>query len=213
VALGVSAFVKLITLPLAAVYWLSELRSRGARALATTTLLFGLTAVGLYAPFWHGLDLLTIQMRLLGSAPADGPDLFRLVVYAGFAAAVLCVGLSRDGRIEHMLRGWALLMLLFALFLSRPAFSWYLITLIAVAGLAVEWRLALITILLSSVSFLMNAWDTASNETFQLPVLLALPRFPTYLLIICAVALGMAALEVGRRARQRQRSEYRLEQP
>jgi hypothetical protein len=209
--LGISSLVKLIALPLAAVCWLAELRARRWRALAIATLLLGLSTVALYAPFWHGLGVLDLQLRLLGNVRASGPELFQRIVYAGFAGAVLWIGLTRDGRVEHMLRGWALLMLLFALFLSRLGFSWYLITVIGVASLAADWRIAMVTVLLSSVAYLMNAWDTASNETFDLPTLFALPRFPTYLLLVWLVAIGITVLEVARRIRQRHGAEYQLE--
>jgi hypothetical protein len=211
VVLGVSALVKLITLPLIAVYWLYMLRVRGARELATATALLGLTVLALYAPFWYGPELLGMQLRLLGNVADAGPSLARLLLYAGFIVAVLWVGLSRDGRIDTMLAGWALVMVLFALFVIKLGFSWYLMTLIAVVSLVVERRLTLIVIPLSFASFLLNAWDSASNEIVEMPMLFAAPRFWMQLLFIGASVLGLAVLEITRRARQR-RVEYRVEQ-
>jgi hypothetical protein len=212
VALVISALVKLITLPLAAVCWLAVLRRRGWRELAVITPVIALTVAACYAPFWHGFDLLGVQLRMLESVRASGPDLFRQLSYTCFAGVVLWVGLTRDGRIEPMLRGWAILMILFALFLSRIGFSWYLISVIGVASLAIEWRIALVMIPLSAIAYLANMWDSASNETVALPMLLALPRFPTYMLATAVIAFGVAAVEVARRARQRPRPEYQLEQ-
>lgn len=212
VALGISALVKLITLPLAATYWLAMLRRRSWRELVLAALLLALTVAVFYAPFWPGFGVFGAQLRALGNAGASGPTLFRQLAYAGFALAVLWVGLTRDGRAEHTLHGWAVLLLLFALFLSRVGFSWYLITLIGIVSLVAEWRITLMTIVLSALSYLVNAWDSAANETFDLPTLFALPRFPTYMLFVALIALGAAAAEIARRFRQRPRPEYQLEQ-
>ena len=211
VALSVSALVKLITLPLIAVYWLYILRSRGRRELAASTLLLGLTAAAVYAPFWYGPELLTMQLRLLEDVAGTGPGLVRLLLYAGFTAGVLWVGLSRDGRVENMLAGWALILAPLGLFLTKLGFSWYLMTLIAMASLVVERRIALIVIVFSFASFLLNAWDNASNEIMQMPMLFPAPRFYMQLLFICVSGLGLAALEMGRRARRRHEAHYGIE--
>jgi hypothetical protein len=212
VALGMSALVKLITLPLLAVYWLYLLRFRSARRLAASTLLLGLTAIAVYVPFWYGPELLTIQLGLLENVADTGPDLGRLLLYTGFALGVLWVGLSRDGRVENILSGWALVLAPLALFLTKLGFSWYLMTLIAAAGLVVERRLALIVIALSFASFLLNAWDSASNEIMQMPRLFPAPRFYMQLLFACACGLGLAALEIVRRLRRRHDTRYGVEQ-
>jgi hypothetical protein len=211
VVLGVSALVKLITLPLLAVYWLYLLRSRGARELASSTALLGLTVSALYVPFWYGPGLLGMQLQLLGNVANAGPSLVRLLLYAGFMIAVVWVGLSRDGRVDTMLAGWALVMVLFALFVSRLGFSWYLMTTIAMVSLVVDRRFTLIVVILSFVSFLLNAWDSASNEVVQMPMLFAAPRFSMQLLFVGVSVLGLAVLEIARRARQRQ-AEYSIEQ-
>ncbi|MEO7911335.1 MAG: hypothetical protein ABIV47_16950 [Roseiflexaceae bacterium] len=210
VVLGVSALVKLISLPLLAVYWLYTMRSRGARELAISTALLALTALAFYAPFWYGPELLRMQLRLLGDVANAGPSLARMLVYTGFMVAVLWVGLSRYGRADTMLSGWTLVMVLFALFVTKLGFSWYLMTMIAVASLAVERRFTPIVVLLSFVSFLLNALDTASNEVVQLPVLFTAPRFSMQLLFIGVSVLGLAVLEIAQRARQR-RVEYSVE--
>jgi hypothetical protein len=110
-----------------------------------------------------------------------------------------------------MLTGWALVMVLFALFVSRLGFSWYLMTTIAMVSLVVERRFTLIVVILSFASFLLNAWDSASNEVVQMPMLFAGPRFSMQLLFVGASVLGLAVLEIARRARQRQ-AEYSIEQ-
>jgi hypothetical protein len=108
------------------------------------------------------------------------------------------------------LAGWTLVLVLFALFVSKFGFSWYLMAMIAGASLALEWRFALIVIVLSCTSFFLNAWDTASNEVLQMPILFSAPRFYLQLLVSVCV-LGLAVLEIGRRAWQRY-AEYSIEQ-
>jgi hypothetical protein len=211
IALGISALVKLITLPLIAVYWLYTLRARGPRELATNSFLLGLTAVALYAPFWYGPDLLSMQVKLLGNVAVAGPSLVRMLLYAGFMFGVVWVGLHRDGRVENMLAGWVLVMVLFGLFVTKLGFSWYLMTMIAVASLAIERRFVPIVIILSCASFFLNAWDSASNEIMPMPMLFPALRFYMQLLFVSVCTLGLAALEIGRRARQRH-AEYGIEQ-
>jgi hypothetical protein len=211
VALGASALVKLITLPLLAVYWLYILRFRGGRELAASTVVLGLTTIAVYAPFWYGPELLTTQLRLLGNAAGAGPSLGRLLLYAGFVAGVLWVGMSRDGRVKNLLFGWALVLAPLSLLLTKLGFSWYLMTLIGVAGLVAERRFALIVIVFSFASFLRNAWDTASNDIMQMPALFPAPRFYMQLLFVCVCGLGLAALEMARRLRRRQDASYGIE--
>jgi hypothetical protein len=211
IALAISALVKLITLPLIVVYWLYTLRARGSRELVTHSFLLGMTVVALYAPFWYGPELLSMQIRLLGTISDASPSMIRLLLYAGFIVGVVWAGLSRDGRAENMVAGWALVMIMFALCVTRLGFSWYLMIMIAVASLAVGQRFVLIVIPLSCVSFFMNAWDSASNEVVQLPSLFPAPRLYMQLLLVSVGALGVAAWEIGRRSRQRQ-VEYGIEQ-
>jgi alpha-1,6-mannosyltransferase len=211
IALGISALVKLITLPLIAVYWLYTLRARIPRELALNSFLLGLTAVALYAPFWYGPELLSMQVNLLGNVADAGPSLVRKLLYAGFMFGVLWVGLRRDGHVENMLAGWVLVMILFALLVTKLGFSWYLMTMIAAASLAVERRFVPIVIILSCASFFLNAWDSASNEIVRMPMLFPAQRLHMQLLFVCVCVLGLAVLEIGRRARQRH-VEYSIEQ-
>ena len=202
VALTLSVFVKLITLPLLAVYALRELRARKWPELTVSALLVAVTAVCVYAPFWNGPDLLGMHIGLLAGASTAGPPALGLLVKAGFTLAVLWIGLGSDSSLVGLIRGWALVALLFSVFLTRLGFAWYLMTLIALVGLAVEWRMALATAALSLASFVMNTWDSASNDVFPLPQLFRLPRVLVYLVFIGVVGLLIAALALGRRIRQ-----------
>ena len=46
----------------------------------------------------------------------------------------------------------------------------------------------------------------------RMPILFPAPRFYMQLLFLCVSALGLAALEIARRARQRYSAEYGIEQ-
>ena len=108
-----------------------------------------------------------------------------------------------------MLASWTLVMVLFAMLVTKFGFSWYLMAMIAVASAALDWRLALIVIVLSSASFFLNAWDSASNEVMQLPMLFPASRFYFQLFVgVCAV--GLVVLEISRQAQQRH-AEYSIE--
>jgi hypothetical protein len=96
-----------------------------------------------------------------------------------------------------LLVGWTLLSLVFAIFLTKLGFSWYLMTLIALVGVTLEWRLTLATIALSYASFLLNVWDSTSKGTFRLPDLFVLPRSIIYLAFIGVVALCVAFIHLG----------------
>jgi len=76
---------------------------------------------------------------------------------------------------------------------------------------AVARRLTPIVIFLSCASFLRNVWDSASNNTMQLPMLLPTLRFSVLALFVGMCALGLAALGFGRRAWLR-RAAYSIEQ-
>jgi hypothetical protein len=123
---------------------------------------------------------------------------------------VVWVGLHRDGRAENMLAGWALVLILLTMFVTKLGFSWYLMAMIAMASLAGDWRVALVGMLLSCTSFFLNVWDSASNDIVQLPVLFPAPRFYLQLFVSMWV-FGLAVLEIGRRARQRF-AEYSIDQ-
>jgi hypothetical protein len=212
VALALSAMVKLFTLPLIAVYWLALLRARAWRALAASIALAGVVVVAVYAPFWYGSELLSMQLSQLGSVATAGPSLARLLLYAVFAAAIALVGLSRDRRIENLLSGWELVLLLMALLIMRLGFSWYLLTLIALTSLVVDRRITLILVVLSFASFFMNAWDSASNDVIDLPTLFPAPRLHLQMLLFCATMLGLAALEFMHRLHRR-RAQIRQPTP
>lgn len=193
VALAASVFVKLITLPLLALYLLWQLRARRWRELFVSVLLTALTAAAVYLPFWDGPDMIWMHIGLLAAAGGSAPAALGLALKAGFVLALLWVGWKGQPDLRSAIWAWALVMLLFAIFLSRLGFSWYLMTLIALVSLARDWRIASVTLALSFVAFLLNAWDSASNNVVALPDLFVLPRAMLYALFMGLVGLGVLA--------------------
>ena len=205
VSLVLSAFVKLITLPFAATYWLRELAKRRWRPLAVATALMCLTVVALYLPFGTSPDLLLDHLGLIGRRDSEnpvgsgdsGPSVARLLLAVGFGFLVLWVGLTQGDTIQKLLRGWGLLAVYFALFLVPLGLSWYLMAPIAIAALAIDWRLLLLTGLLSFSSFLVTVWDSTSSPGFRLPDV-AVSRGFVYLAPVGLGALVVLALLVRR---------------
>ena len=206
VSLILSALVKLITLPFAATYWLSELAKRRWRRVLTATVLMAVTVVAVYLPFTTSPDLALDHLGLIerrgsgnpvdGEPSASGPA--RLLLALGYGFLMLWVGLTQGDTIRKLLRGWALLAVYFALFLAPLGLSWYLLVPIAIASLAVDWRLLLVTGLLSLSSFLVNAWDSMSTDEFPLPDVVAVTRGTVYLVPVVLGVLAVVAWLVRR---------------
>lgn len=207
VALMLSALVKLITLPFIAAYWLSEVAKRRWRRVLTTTALMAVTALAVYLPFTRSFDLPLDHLGLIerrsgggdpvdGEPSAEGPA--RLLLAVGYGFLVLWVGLTQGDTLRKLLRGWGLLAIYFALFLAPLGLSWYLLVPIAIASVAMDWRLLLVTGLVSFSSFLVYAWDSMSTEAFPLPDIFAISRGTVYLGAVVVGLLAVLALLVHR---------------
>jgi Glycosyltransferase family 87 len=210
VSLMLSALVKLITLPFAATYWLGEVAKRRWRRLVTATALMAATVVAVYLPFTRSTDLPLEHLGLIerrgsgdpvdGEPSAEGPA--RLLLAIGYGFLILWVGLTQADTTRRLLRGWAVLAIYFALFLAPLGLSWYLLVPIAIAGLAIDWRLLLVTGLVSFSSFLVYTWDSMSTEEFPLPDIFAISRGTVYLGAVAVGVLGVLALLVRRSNRR-----------
>jgi hypothetical protein len=192
VVLGLSVLVKLLTLPLVAVYWLRELRLRQWRELAISVFLLGLTFVVTYTVFWKGDQLLTDHLMLIQAGGMAAPRIVRPLVQIIFVLMILGIGLTQRSGHAQLLRGWALVMVYFCLFLTKPGMPWYLLTLIALVSLVPEWRIVTIMVMLSCISLLFGSWYTASSRVFSLPNLFSLPSFFVYATLPLLTALGLA---------------------
>ena len=190
VLMGLSVLVKLITIPFVAVYLLRSLRQKQWRQFAVDTALLGVTTLILYLPFLEDPRLILRLFDLLGvgGVSAPGPALVGTLFKALFVLAIAYVGLRPDGGNQKLLWQGAVVMLLFSVFLTRVSLSWYLLTLIGLVSLVFDWRLAVMTVSLSFLSFLYNTWQSTFGGGFDAPDLFDIPRFLVYVGLAAVVA-------------------------
>jgi hypothetical protein len=199
--LGLSVLVKLITLPLVAIYMLRNLKLGHWRHFVAGTLLLGGIVILLYTSFWQGSTMLVELIGLLQLGGSSAPQLTSTLLKVGFLFLVVWLGLIQDGSSQKLLWGWALSLLYFSLFLTKLGFAWYLITLIAVVSLVPDWRIVSITVVLSLFALLFNLKYSTFTEEFPAPELFALPGFFVYVAIPLLMAILMIAFLVWQRIR------------
>ena len=220
VPLVLSAFVKLITLPLVAIALLGHLRARRWRTLLLDAVVVLGTAGAIYLPFARDAGLVVRQLGLEDiRAAASGAahvtagagqvssrfvphlGLVPLLLWFGF---VLWVGLARETTWIPRLRRWAIVTFLLVVLFSKLEFSWYLMTPLALASLAGSGPLTAMVVFVCSSSFLFNVWQSAAASGFELPhVLVDVPRAAVHLGFAAAAALLVLAIVLvpGRRRR------------
>lgn len=190
VFMGLSVLVKLITLPFVALYLLRHLRLKQWRQLAADSALLGLTALALYLPFLEDPRMLLglVDLLGLGGAGAGGSAFVGAALKGLFVLAFLAVGLRASGGKQQLLWQGAVVLLVFSILLTRISLSWYLLTLIALVGVVLEWRLAVMTVVLSFSSFLVNTWQSTFGGGFSAPAIPDVPRFVIYVGLAAVVA-------------------------
>ncbi|MFQ6113216.1 MAG: hypothetical protein ACE5NG_03900, partial [bacterium] len=209
--LFLSVFTKLVTLPLVTLYWLREIVMKRWRELLISSFILALTAVVIYALFWNAPDIILTHMSLLSAGGTSGSGLIKSLFRLIFVLLILWVAFTQDGSMERMLRGWVILMLYFSLFINEIASADYLMTLVAVVCLSLDWRIALLTILISFSSSMFQRYYQMASDTFDLPDLFQLPRYFVYLAVPGFTLLGIALVVVWRRIKQRvYRKQYDL---
>jgi hypothetical protein len=203
-----SMFVKLITLPLAAVYWLREIRLGRARAVLGDVAIAAAVVLLLYAPFSRGFDLLVDHLSLLrgGGDNVHGP--LRAVAVVLFVLFIAGVGLTRTADHLSLFRGWAVVALAFAVLLSRPALSWYLIVPIAAVAIACDRRTTLALIPVTAGSFLLSTWRLQNTRAHELPTDTGM----TVLVVLAGLAV-LVALALWLWSRPRKAEAVEVEEP
>lgn len=204
-ALGFSALVKLITLPVIALYLVRQARyRRWLRLLGACGLLVAATAA-VYAPFARGPGLLLDHLELLRSVEsADGVNraggstlehATRLLLGGGLLVLTAWLGWVGRTGLPRLVRDWALVALYFALFLTTTALPWYQLVPIALASLTGRAAILGVAIALAGSSFLLGTWQSASSSTFRFDDLLGAPPIVVYLApaVLAVAALGVAA--------------------
>lgn len=203
VSLALSVFVKLITLPLIAVHWLGTLKLRKWRQLFVISLLFGLTTLLLYAPYWDSTSLFFKHLGYIGAAGEDAPDMIRSILRIVFFFLMFWFGLTQNGSFQRLLFSWTMLMLYFSLFLTVFALSWYLLSLVALVSILLDWRISLIAVLVCFSAFLFNSWYMTFADTFYVQDLFTLPNFVVYLLLPGTAILMISAFILWQKFQER----------
>lgn len=190
VALTCSVLVKLLTLPLAAVYGLRELRLRRFREAAVGAGLALATAAALYAPF-GSFEAMLRHTTQLGDGGSDAPAGLTNLARAAFIGIVIVVAFTRSDGLHSLLRGWAWVMIALVVLASPFELSWYQISAIAVAALVADARVALASLAIGFSAFSLNLWHSTSTPSFPLP---DPASFAAPLLLAGAAVLAVAAL-------------------
>jgi hypothetical protein len=190
VAFTCSVLVKLLTLPLAAVYGLRELRLRRFREAAVGAGLALATAAALYAPF-GSFEAMLRHTGQLADGGSDAPAGLANLARAAFAGILIAVAFTRSEGLDSLLRGWAWVMLALLVLASPFQLSWYQISALAVAALVADARIALVSLAIGFSAFSLNLWHSTSTESFPLP---DPASFAVPLLLSGAALLAVAAL-------------------
>lgn len=199
-ALVLSVFVKLITVPLLALFWVAELRRGRFRQIALDALVVVGVLAGLYLPFSNDLGLLSEHLRMVSDGGSEATGLLRVALLIAFVGLIAVLGLRRRNEGRSLLCSWALVALFFAALLSRLGLAWYLIVPLAVVAVAGRWRLALAAVTVSFSSFLFNGWYALSTEEHPLPEVSDVPPLLVYL--IPMALFGVAVLLLARLRRR-----------
>jgi hypothetical protein len=189
IGLAASSLVKLTTLPLLAVTILGEAWRRRWREAVVMSAIAVLVAAAAYLPFGDPRLLLPVHAQLLGAGGSSFPAAVRPVLAVGFVVLILWLAAHQDGSPHSLIRSWALATLFFAVFLTRIAFAWYLMPLIALVALVPSWLLVAAMIAFTFASALFDAWFS-----FPLPPLLPIPTELAYSIPVIAVAAGIGIL-------------------
>ncbi len=186
VAVTLSALTKFVTGPLVLVYWVFFWRERSWRVALGGAALGLAVSVLTFGPFWEGWNsvLPLIRDPNTGSS-GQVVSSFRSLLIPAFLLVVLGISLARQRGAADLVRGWALALLVFALFLMPHAYAWYLITLIGVISLVPSARLVALTFTICGAAgvtwmlelvgrYFIEPSDTLLRLIWWGPVLLAL---------------------------------------
>ncbi len=186
VAVALSVLTKFITGPLALIYWVFFWRGRSWWIAVGGAALGLAVAVVTFGPFWDGLSSVVPLIRDPGTGNSGQVvSGTRSQSIPAFLLVVLWISLWRQRGPADLIRGWALALLVFVLFLMPHAYAWYLITLIGVISLVPSARLVAFTFTICGATgvawvlellgrFFVSPSDMVSRVLWWGPVLLAL---------------------------------------
>lgn len=197
VALSLSVFVKLITLPLLTVVFLKHITLRNWQQLIVITGIFLAVTFVLYMPFVEEPDLLLDHIAFIKHGGTAMPGIFRSILMLLFILLVFGIGFFQNGTVKQLLHGWVLISLFFSIFIIQNiSYSWYLITPIALTALICSWYAVFIIYCLSFLYFFINLVNMASTDRFPIIEAYDISRFRAFLIFIfiMAVSTGGVAL-------------------
>jgi uncharacterized membrane protein len=204
--LTLSALVKLITLPLLALYVLGEARLQMWRRVALVLLVAGSVVLLAYLPFTRSPTLLLDHLSLLTAVEsAEGVNrsdeslaetLYRTALALGLIALLLWQVVRQDGSVKRLFLGWAILAIYFSVFLTTHALAWYQLLPLAAVALVPSGRLAVLIVASTFASFALGIWHSASSQAFPLGDLFNLPQAVVYLAPVAFAAMLVALLAI-----------------
>lgn len=201
-----SAFVKLLTAPLLAIYLMRSIKLRRWKEIAGVGLiafvLFGLLVLLLYfsAP---GAQMLLKYPGLIDKFGPSRSSIVGNLSWVVFMGLVLAAGLLQDGSDRRLLAGWAVVSLFLLTFITPFTLTWYLITAVATISIVGNLHLNLLLLAVSFTSFLFNFWDWTFTSAFPSPEFLDVPRSVFYIAFGVAFGAFIAAVSLLRRVRAR----------
>jgi hypothetical protein len=208
-SLTLSALVKLITLPLLALYFLRDVRLRQWRRLALALLVACSVVLIVYLPFTRSPGLVLDHAGLLTAVEsAEGVNrsdeslvetLYRTTLALGLVALVLWQVARQDGRTKRLLFGWAVLAVYFSVFLTTHALPWYQLVPLAAVALVPSAPLTILVVTSSFAAFAVGTWYSASSRDFPLGDLFGLPQTVVYLAPVALAGILAALVAISTR--------------
>jgi hypothetical protein len=196
ISLTLSVSVKLVTLPMLAIYWLNEFRKRNLQSLFLASFFSIIAVILVYLPFLSGLDIFLFHINGAWSEVAAVPVLIRYLRLIIFALLVLGLGLRQHNSLKKLFSAWVASLIYLFLFLTNFGLSWYFMTLIAVVSLMSNLKFIVLTVMLSFFSFIYNCWYMTFNTDFHIKEIASIPdKFIFFLLpglaLLCSSAIFM----------------------
>jgi hypothetical protein len=202
VVLTLSVYVKLITAPILAVVGLADVKARRWKELLITGLLVAVTTLAIWAPFYHrnGYRLLTDYVDDAATAPSPVHGIVKTAASLGFAVLILVVGLRRRrDDVRHLLADLVFVQLYFSLFFAKFASADYLLSLVALVALTMDWRAVVLTFAVGLSYFLFDEWYTVGDRAFRMPDLFPFPRLVVFSLPLLVASLALLVVVARRK--------------
>lgn len=204
--LAMSVLVKLITIPVIVVAMLRSIILKRWREIAVglmvAVVLLGVGALFLLFSEPDG-TLLTKYVSWLGAMGPFESTAINALVFVCFVVLLGGAGYVQDGSERRFFLGSAVVMLYFVFFIADFTRAWYLISVVAIAAIAVNRHLDIVLWAASFVSFLYNFWNGTFSPEFPSPDTMFVQRSEFLVTFISAIAVYLSVQFLWRRVRER----------